>query len=424
MTSRYKFMRKLLTRSIAMSLLFFTVGCRSSSNSTNTVEITLSGWQSSPSEGQLLDKVIREFEAKNPAIKVKREVINSQYMDVIRTRLIGEVAPDVFYLEAFEAPALIGSGVLEPLNSYIKSDFKLNDFEPNLLNAFKRDKTIYGISKDFSTLALFYNSTALKEAGFSRPPKTWSELRDYAKKLTIDKNKDGKIDQYGLGITPELPRQVFMIKAFGGSLVDQNNNAAFANSNGIQGLQLVVDQYRHDRSAIQPSDVGANSVGEAFGQGRVAMAIDGNWSIPYLKETFPSLRFQTAEIPTVNNRTGTMIFTVSYVMNRQSKHKDAAWKLIQYLTDESGMKSWGNQGIALPSRQSVLAGLKYDRNPIYAPFVAGAKYGTLWQAGATLPTIVTNFDNQFVSAILGQQTLLDAMKRAQNTANREIYLSN
>ena len=107
----------------------------------------------------------------------------------------------------------------------------------------------------------------MKEAGFSRPPKTWSELREYAKKLTIDKNKDGKIDQYGLGITPELPRQVFMIKAFGGSLVDQNNNAAFANQNGIQGLQLVIDQYRRDRSAVQPSDVGANSIGEALGQG-------------------------------------------------------------------------------------------------------------------------------------------------------------
>jgi multiple sugar transport system substrate-binding protein len=88
------------------------------------------------------------------------------------------------------------------------------------------------------------------------------------------------------------------------------------------------------------------------------------------------------------------------------------------------MKAWANQGVALPSRRSVLARLKYDRNPIYAPLVTGAKYGTIWQAGETLPTIMTNFDNQFVSAMLGQQPLTDAMKRAQETANREIYLSN
>lgn len=412
-------MRKLIPTSIAIGLLLFTVGCRS--NNTNQVEITLSGWQSNPNEGKLLDKVIREFEAKNPTIKVKREVINSQYMDVIRTRLIGEVAPDVFYLEAFEAPTLIKYGVLEPLNSYIKPEFKLNDFEPNLLNAFKQNGTVYGIPKDFSTLALFYNATALKNAGIAQPPRTWEELRAAAKKLTIAQN--GKITQYGMGVVPELPRQTFMIKAFGGQLVDQNNYAAFASPNGLEGLQLVVDQYRRDRTAAQASDVGANSNSEAFGQGRVAMTLDGAWAIPYLKETFPKLKFQTAEVPKINNQKGTMLYTVAYVMNRQSKQKDAAWKLIQFLTDETGMKTWANQGVALPSRRSILAGLNYDRNPIYSPFVTGAKYGTIWQAGETLPTITTSFDNQFVSAMLGQQPLPEAMKRAQNTANREIYLS-
>lgn len=416
-------MRKLRSSLIAISLLFLTVGCRGS-RPADIVEITLSGWQSNPNEGKLLDRVIREFESKNPTIKVKREVINSQYMDVIKTRLIGDVAPDVFYLEAFEAPALMKYGVLEPLDAYIKPSFKLNDFEPTLLNAFKRDGKQYGVPKDFSTLALFYNATAFKTAKLAQPPKTWSELRQYAKKLTIDQNKDGKIDQYGIGVAPELPRQAFMVKAFGGKLVDRNNYATFAAPNSVQGLQLVIDQYRRDRTAAQPSDVGANSNSEAFGQGRVAMAIEGAWAIPYLKETFPDLKFKVAEVPTIDNRKGTMVYTVGYVMNRQSKHKDAAWKLIQFLTDESGMKTWANQGVALPSRRSVLAGLKYDRSSMYAPFVAGAKYATIWQAGETLPTIMTNFDNQFVSALLGQQPLPAAMKRAQETANREIQLAN
>lgn len=402
--------------------LLWLMGCQS--HSPEKIELTLSGWQSSPTEGRLLTELIKKFEAKHPNIDVKFEVINSQYMDVIRTRLIGDVAPDVFYLEAAEAPLLMQFGVLEPLNSYIKSDFKLNDFEPKLLNAFKQDKKIYGIPKDFSTLSLFYNVNALKQAGLSRPPRTWDELRQYAKKLTIDKNKDGKIDQFGMAITPELPRQVFMMKAFGGKLVDQHDYATFAMPKSLQGLQLVVDQYRRDRSAIQPSDVGANSNTEAFGQGKVAMTLDGAWAIPYLKETFPKTQFATAEVPTIAGRPGTMAYTVGYVINRQSKHKDAAWKLIQFLTSESGMKSWANQGVALPSRRSVLSQLRYDRNPLYSPFVSGAKYATIWQAGETLPTILTNFDNQFVSAILGQQTLTDAMKRAQDASNREIYLSN
>ncbi|MBW4539938.1 MAG: ABC transporter substrate-binding protein [Myxacorys chilensis ATA2-1-KO14] len=418
-------MKKQVARLTCLGLLLLVSSCRSNSSDTNApIEITLSGWQSNPNESKLLTKVINEFEIKNPNIKVKREVINSQYMDVIRTRLIGEVAPDVFYLEAFEAPTLMKSGVLEPLDGYIKPDYDIKDFEPSLINAFKRDGKLYAIPKDFSTLALFYNTTAFQNANLKQPPETWAELTQFAKRLTVDTNRDGKPDRYGMGVAPELPRQLFMIKAFGGTLVDQQNYASFASPNGVKGLQLVIDQYRRDRTVAQPSDVGANSNSEAFGQGKVAMAIEGAWAIPYLKDTFPDLKFATAEVPTINGKKGTMAFTVGYGMNRQSKHKDAAWKLIEFLTSKQGMKSWATEGLALPSRKSVAAALRYDRNPLYAPLAAGAKYATIWQSGETLPTVMTSFDNQFVSALLGQQPLKDAMQKAQDTANREIYLSN
>ena len=67
--------------------------------------------------------------------------------------------------------------------------------------------------------------------------------------------------------------------------------------------------------------------------------------------------------------------------------------------------------------------LNYDKNALYAPFVAGANYATIWQAGEHLPLIVNNFNNQFVSAIIGEQTLESAMRKAQKTANKEIGLS-
>ena len=194
----------------------------------SSTTVTLSGWQSSPDENQLLNRVLREFEAKNPNIKVKYEVVNSEYMDVIKTRLIGDVAPDVFYLDALEAPLLMKYSVLEPLDAYITPAFNLADFEPLMLNAFKRNGKLYGLPKDVSTLALIYNKKALVAAGIVQPPKTWDELLIDSKKLTVDRNHDSKIDQYGFGIAPELARQVFVIKAFGGKLVGQNGYASFA----------------------------------------------------------------------------------------------------------------------------------------------------------------------------------------------------
>lgn len=411
-------------------VLLFLISC--SSNADPVTSVTLSGWQSSPAEKQLLEQVLREFEATHPQIKVKFEVITDQYMDVIKTRLIGDAAPDVFYLDALEAPLLMRHGVLEPLDDRISADFDLADVEPSLLKAFQYNRQTYGLPKDFSTLALFYNSELFRQANIAAPPKTWEQLEEDAKKLTRDRNNDGRPEQYGLGITPELARHYFMLKSFGGRLVNRKGYAIFASRRSLKGLQPIVDLYRRDRektgiairTAALPSDVGASSGSEMFGQGKTAMVMEGSWAIPYLKETFPNLEFATAEIPTLGRKKGTMAYTVAYVMNKKAKNKDAAWELIAYLTGKEGMQAWAKGGLVLPTRRSVLANLGYDQKPLYAPFIAGAKYATIWQAGETLPIINTHFNNQFLSALLGEQSLQQAMQKAQNTANLEIKASN
>lgn len=404
-----------------VGLAVFT-GCGRRIDDAGVVTVTLSGW-SNLLEKQFLQGVIDEFEVQNPRIKVRYDAIADQYMDVLKTRLIGETAADVFYLDALEAPGLISPGVLEPLNQYIGKDFDLADFEPRLLDAFRSNGTIYGLPKDFSTLVLFYDKNAFAEAGLSRPPRTWDELREYALKLTRDRNGDGKIDRYGLGVLPELARLAFVVEAFGGKLVDAEGKATFASAQSLQGLQLIVDQYRKDKSSTQPSDVGASSGSEIFGQGKAAMVIEGPWLISYLKDTFPNLEYATAEVPPIAGKNGTMAYTVAYVMNKKSQHKAAAWQLIAYLTGKEGMKSWTSGGFALPTRKSVAAQLGYENTPLYQPFIAGASYATIWQAGEYLPLILNNFNNQFISAILGEQPLATAMQKAQTTANKEIQLA-
>ncbi|MBB6673266.1 ABC transporter substrate-binding protein [Cohnella nanjingensis] len=383
------------------------------------VEVTLAGWGASPEEQALLQQVLDEFQAKNPNIKVKYEVIADQYMDVIKTRLIGNEAPDVFYLDAFEAPGLIEKDVLEPLDSYVTDDFDLGDFEQPMVDAFKaKDGKIYGFPKDTSTLALFYNKKMFADAGITAPPATWDELQAVSEKLT--KKKGSKVEVYGLGQAPELARQMFMINAFGGKLADDQGMAAFDTPEALKGLQLIVDQHLKAGTAGQPSDVGAGWGGEMFGKQQAAMVLEGNWAIPYLQSNFKDLDFATAEVPTVNGKKGTMAFTVAYVMNKQSQHKEAAWKLLSYLTGKEGMKTWTSKGFALPTRKSVSAELGYDKDALRGALAAGSSYSTPWQAGATLPTIMTNFNNQFIAAYTNKSSLADAMKKGQETANKEI----
>jgi len=119
----------------------------------SVVTVTLSGW-SNLNEKQLLQQVLKDFEAKNPKIKVKYDAIADEYMDVLKPDWLGTQQP-TYLFRRLEAPALMIPGVLEPLDNYITPEFDIADFEPTLLNAFQQDGKIYGLPKDFSTLALF-----------------------------------------------------------------------------------------------------------------------------------------------------------------------------------------------------------------------------------------------------------------------------
>lgn len=413
---------------LAGFMVFGIAGCQSlqmnqltglNASQQRPITIKVSGWGASPLEKRFLTAVLRDFERQHPHIRVKFETIADQYMDVLKTRLIGDAAPDLFYLDAVEAPFLMQAGVLEPLNAFITPQFDLADFEPTLLNSFRQGNTLYGLPKDYSTLALFYHKPLFQQAHLS-PPRTWDQFRRTAKHLTLDRDRNGKPEQYGFSLSPELARSVYIMQAFGGRVVDARGYAAFATESVARGLQPLLDQYHRERTAIRPSDVGASSSSDLFGQGKVAMMIEGNWAIPYLKETFPKLAFGTAEVPKIGGKSSTMVFTVAYVMNRKSKHKPEAWTVLSYLTGKVGMRTWTSSGFALPTRRSVAQQLRYDRDPLRSPLVAGVKYATPWQLGTLPAPILNSFNNQFLSALLGEQPLQEALQRAQRSANSQI----
>jgi multiple sugar transport system substrate-binding protein len=118
-----------------------------------------------------------------------------------------------------------------------------------------------------------------------------------------------------------------------------------------------------------------------------------------------------------------MSFTVGYAMNSESEHKKESWELIEYLTGKEGMKKWTSKGLALPTRKSVAAELGFDQDELRRPLVKGASYATVWQDGPSLPIVMNNFNNQFLSAYLGDRTLKEALKDAEEQANREIKVT-
>ena len=84
--------------------------CTRSFRGNGQVEIVLAGWGGNPTETKLLNQTIQDFEKLHPSIHVKHEVITDQYMDILKTRLIGGNGPDVFILMHLKRRVLLIQG--------------------------------------------------------------------------------------------------------------------------------------------------------------------------------------------------------------------------------------------------------------------------------------------------------------------------
>lgn len=396
----------------------FLAGCdaRTTDTKESGREVRLAVWGSSPAEVQALDKTIADFEGET-GIKVVKEVISDSYLDVIKTRLIGGEGPDVFYLDSYAAAEVIESGAVMALDEWITDDFKIDDFYPSLLNAFRgSDRKLYGIPKDYSTLALYYNENLLKQAGYTPEdiPDSLEELHRFAEALQPKLPEGTK----ALTVVTDLARMMYLAESTGVDII-KDDKANIADPEIIKNLQLMVDA-RAKGYADNPQGLGTGWNGEAFGVQKTAMMIEGNWVISFLKEQFPEVKYGVKEVPAYNGKKGTMAYTVAYVINADTDNKENAWAFIQYMTGPRGMDTWTKGSGVLPSRKSVAQSQNLEEDPVKSAHVAGAQYATPWQKGIHLPTVMTNFNNEFLSAFLGKKSLKEAMEKAQEVANKEI----
>ena len=171
----------------------------------------------------------------------------------------------------------------------------LDDFYTGDINQYSIGGELMGIPSIADTNILYWRTDLFEEAGLdpTKPPKTYTELTEYAKLLTIDKNgknstEEGfdknNIEIYGFGFKGEAslasPWEWYnYLFAFGGDLFDSEYNISIDSPESIASLQWVVDNYRVHN--IMPADTPVYDYGAfhtLFIQGKMAMAV--NW--PYM----------------------------------------------------------------------------------------------------------------------------------------------
>ncbi len=349
--------------------------------------VTLNGWQVSPAEETKLASVVKAFEKSHPRIKVNYQSVTGNYQAAELAKFAAHKPPDVLYVDAADFADWVRQGVLQNLDSYVKSThFSTKPFIKNLLNTFKYKGHYYGFPKDWSSLGMEVNTKLL---GNNPVPTTWAQLQSVASKITVPGGAP-------ICLSADWARLMAFVYQAGG-------NGQFASANSAP-FRTAVNYYvglLKSGLAATPDKTGSSWCGEAFGKERAAFAFEGNWMFPTMA-TFPDVKFTTAPLPMGKTR-GNLAFTVSYSMAKDSKNKPAAWELLKYLVGKQGMQKWISLGLALPTRTDVHAVAGRGAFTKYPAFVHG------WGNQVGFRHVWNDVANNELTAVIAGSESVDSM---------------
>jgi multiple sugar transport system substrate-binding protein len=308
----------------------------------------------------------------------------------------GGKPPDVFYVDGHRFADLAKAGSLYP---YVDQFADADDLLPVLRKTFTYEGKEYCVPKDYSTLALQIRTDAWKKAGLSEAdvPTTWEELQAVSTKLSAGK-------QAGLVIGDTRDRiGAFMVQSGGWVLAPDGKTATADIPANIKALEYVKSLLASG-SVKYPSQVDAGWGGEAFGTGRAAMTIEGNWIRGAMRNDYPKVAYTVHELPQGPEGKGTLSFTQCWGVAAQSKQQKQSVELITALMTADQQLANAKAFGVMPSRASASAAY-LKAFPDDAPFVAGGAYAQGPVNAPGMESVLKDYDSS-----LGQLAKGDPQK--------------
>lgn len=371
---------------IAIALFLFD-GCGAKRNGSDKV-VTITFWHSFVSSTiPSLNELIKKFEEEHPGIRVDAQYVPSgdPLIQKLVTAIQSNTAPDISWIHSDFLDKLVDADAIYKMDHFIKgtdglTDDEMKDIFPALLESASWRDTLYSMPMEATTLAFLYNKNMFIRAGLdpNHPPQNWDELEAYAKKLTLDKNGDGKIDQYGfyvpvfpasgpLSIWMVLQWTPFLWQAGGQEINAQQTQVLFNSNAGVQALQLWKDiyNYEHFSDFTMTHDIG-------FASGTIAMIMDGPWDLPELRKV-NKFEWGVTNLPAGPAGKSTYIDGEHLVIFKQSRHPDSAWTFVKWILKPEVQAMFSEQSGYLPVRKSVLKLKEYkdflNKHPHMKAFV-------------------------------------------------------
>jgi len=291
------------------------------------------------------------------------------------------------------------------------------------------DGHIISIPFQRSTEILYYNKDAFREVGLNpdKPPKTWAELTDYARKLTKT-GADGKVERYGVGIALNSGSAQWQFTGFclqnsenGEDLMSNDGKKAYFNTPGnVEALQFWYD-LQNKYKCMQPGIVQWTDLPGQFLSGKVAMIYHTTGNLGNISKN-ATFQYGTSFLPGNKRQaapTGGGNFYISRGISKERQQK--AWEFIKFATSTERAAQWSIDTGYVVTRKSALetpqmkeyyqklpqAKVAYEQIPISKPELTTYDVTKTWRI----------LNDSIQSAITGEKTPAQALADAQMQAD-------
>lgn len=279
---------------------------------------------------------IAEFNKIYPNITIEPAEI-AWGTETFAAGLAGGTLPDVIRISYSDAASITPGKKMADLTDFFKYLDVPGDFSKEALSMVTADGRQYGVPITAYALSLQYNRRLFKEAGLDpdKPPTTWDEVRDYAKKI---KEKTGQTGYAHQTMNNTGGWQLIADTASRGYAVEKKNGDKYeADLAGNKGLQEAL-QFLHDLRWTD--DVMGrqfqyfDNIHQDFAAGKIGMytAVQSNWDEIVGKYKMPEEDYGMGIFPTEGSKANVLGGGEVMVVNKNTdaNQRAAAMKWIAY----------------------------------------------------------------------------------------------
>ncbi len=298
---------------------------------------------------------IAAFETAYPNVKVNRVGIGSDYDDLttkyIASSVSGELPHVGLVSQRYGIPQLYDAGVIVPMDDLMTQEEK-DDILDVYWGRYTYKGTKVALPYQVSMPVLYVNLDLFEEYGVDIP-KTWDEVIDAAKKLTIDANGDGITDIYGFNMPSDAPWYINgLIKAAGADVVTGEKSVNINQPEVIAFFESIQDLAANgampsNQHSTAKDDFNNGSLAmllnSCAGNGSVSKGVNGKFN--YAMVTFPSIN---GEICAPLGGNGLAVFKSTPEMEA------LAWDFVKFMTSTESYSGFSMNKGYMPITKSSM----------------------------------------------------------------------